>query len=68
MYCIIVGNLIALIASLSMVYSGFIYNIATPVTWSLILIAELEVVILFTFFFRKLPPLGHQYYFLYMQL
>ena len=38
--------------------TGFIYNIATPTTWSLILIVELVVVILFTFLFRKLPPLG----------
>lgn len=38
--------------------TGFIYNIATPTTWSIILIVELVVVILFTFLFRKLPPLG----------
>lgn len=38
--------------------TGFIYNIATTGTWTLIAIAELVVVILFSALFKKLPPIG----------
>ena len=38
--------------------SRFIYNIATPGTWMIILIVELAVAILFSFWFKKLSPFG----------